>query len=240
MSKAEILEAIQQTTSKNGGVPLGQQRFANETGIPVHAWRGKFWLRWSEAIAEAGFKPNTLSQAYGNDFLLAKLAELTRQYKHFPTYPELLLAKNENKAFPGPESIYRLGPKQRRIELLRDFASRNASFKDVLEHLPETSPDGVEQEQGRDTEAAVVEGFVYMEKMGRHYKIGHTTAVPRRHRQISLELPEKPSLVHYIRTDDPEGIERYWHQRFAAFRANGEWFALSKREVRAFRRRRSM
>lgn len=240
MSKAEILETIRETASKNAGVPLGQQRFANETGIPVHAWRGKFWLRWSEAIAEAGFTPNILSEAYENDFLLEKLAELTRQYKHFPTYPEMRLAKVQNKAFPGPESVYRLGTKEKRIELLREFAGRNASYKDVLDHLPEASPVALMEEQSEDAKAGAVEGFVYMEKLGKHYKIGHTTAVPRRHRQISLELPEKPLLVHCIRTDDPEGIERYWHGRFAAFRANGEWFALSQKEVRAFRRRRFM
>jgi len=73
--------------------------------------------------------------------------------------------------------------------------------------------------------------------MGPHYKIGKSANLERRIKEIRVALPEAATLLHVINTDDPDGIEAYWHRRFDARRANGEWFALSPADVAAFRKR---
>jgi len=83
-------------------------------------------------------------------------------------------------------------------------------------------------------------GFVYLIRSGRYYKIGRSNAAGRRERELAIQLPEKTQKVHEIRTDDPVGIEVYWHNRFRDLRKNGEWFELTAADIATFKRRKFM
>lgn len=96
MERDQIIREIRRTANANGGVPLGRLRFENETGIRYHEWYGQHWTRWSDAVREAGFEPNRMSEAYDNDFLVEQLALLTRRLQRVPTLGDLMLAKKSD------------------------------------------------------------------------------------------------------------------------------------------------
>jgi hypothetical protein len=83
-------------------------------------------------------------------------------------------------------------------------------------------------------------GDVYLLKSGRHYKIGRSSRSAQRGQRLAAQLPERANLIHVIKTDDPPGIERYWHKRFAQRHKKGEWFDLTCEDVTVFKRRKFM
>ncbi len=88
-NKRFIINEIRRTAEANGGVPLGMITFYRATGIRIGDWRGKLWLRWSDAVTEAGLPPNKKAGPYDEEFLIDTFIGLMRELGHFPTSTEL-------------------------------------------------------------------------------------------------------------------------------------------------------
>lgn len=240
MTREDILAEIRRTTKENGGKPLGTQRFRTETGIKTSDWQGKFWARWGDALIEAGFQPNQLQGPRSEEDLLGALASFVRELGHFPVANEIKLKARTEVGFPWHNTFAKFGSKQSLAGRLLDFC-RKRGHEDVASIC-----DGVVSRAGRSTStvedghtgATKQLGYVYLIKHGtrREYKIGRTNNMLRREGEIGIELPERIEPIHVIQTDDPAGVEAYWHRRFADKQLRNEWFELTTDDVKAFKR----
>jgi hypothetical protein len=239
-TKSHIIEEIKRTAQENRGSPLGVPRFQAETRIKSSDWIGKFWPRWGDALVEAGFQPNNLQGPRDEEELLARLATLARELGHFPVANELKLRARTEPGFPWHNTFARFGPKRALATRLREFAAAHG-YGDIVALcdavITRPSPNA---DEDAPTEPEAELGYVYLMKSGRYFKVGRSNAVGRRERELAIQLPEKAKVIHSIKTDDPVGIENYWHGRFGERRKNGEWFELTAKDVAAFKRRKFM
>jgi Meiotically up-regulated gene 113 len=238
--KSHIIAEIQRTAEGNGGVPLGFARFEDVTGIRFADWFGIYWARWGDAVREAGFEPNQLQSAYKREELLQKYAELAKELRRLPVRGDLSLRRRADPEFPSCKTFERIRPKAEFIRQLADYCRSREGLEDVCRWC-----EGYAASEDRETRGELPKhegtiGYVYLFKSGRFYKIGKSNSAGRREYELAIQLPERVDTIHVIRTDDPSGIEDYWHRRFAAKRKNGEWFDLEAADVAAFKRHKFM
>ena len=240
MDRQHIVAEIARTAEQNGGAPLGRARFFQETGIRETDWSGIYWARWSDALAEAGYPANQMQGALGDDHLLNKYATLVHEMGRLPVEAELKLQRREDPSFPSHNTFRRLGSRREFLLKVAEYCRSHDRFADVADICDAKAQSLPDRQHHGPAATDEVFGFVYLIQSGPNYKIGRTNAVGRRERELAIQLPDKSRTVHSIPTDDPAGIEAYWHQRFASRRKNGEWFALTSADVSAFKRRRFM
>lgn len=228
-----ILSEIRRLAMAKDGQAPGRVVFERETGIRKSEWLGVYWARWGDALQEAGFSPNEFQGQADLDEMFDALSHAVRFYKKLPTSAELRIYGRTNADLPSLRNLEnRFRNKTDMLGEFKKWLSAHNQYIDVLELLPEG-----EKASADRSIISLKEGFVYLISSGRHYKIGRSDEIERRVKEIRIALPEAATLVHTIRTDDPAGIEAYWHRRFADKRANGEWFNLSSQDVTAFKRR---
>jgi hypothetical protein len=134
----------------------------------------------------------------------------------------------------------RLGNRSSQIRKLLEFCSRHSGYEDVAALCAsEAVTDDSAPVEPDETPDVATDGYVYLLKSGKRYKLGFTKELERRFAELSHQTAEPIKVVHAFRTDDPSGIEAYWKNRFREKRVHNEWFNLSARDVAAFRRRRT-
>ncbi|MCB4791756.1 MAG: GIY-YIG nuclease family protein [Elusimicrobia bacterium] len=211
--KKKIIDEIRRTAKENGGKPLGISGFEKETGIKVYEWK-KYWPRFGDAQSEAGFMPNQLTIAYSDEFIIEKVVGVMRKLNKFPTFDELSIEKRRDAKFPGMTVYFRkYGSKQEFAKKILEYCTSRKGYDDIIKLCKPIleKPTLIDKIDNSDINQKL--GEVYLFKSGRYYRIGRTNDTVRCGKEIKMQLAENPVLIHSIKTDDPSGIEAYWHKR---------------------------
>jgi len=229
-----ILNEIRRLATQTGKAP-SEALFARDTLISEQQWKDKFWPRWGDALNEAGFGRVTRNQQLRADEVLVKIVDACRTFGKVPTYAEMDEYRRINPDLPGNKIIAKhFSDRAGLVLALSNLAVTNEEFSDLKALLPRQIPFARESASRSNR---TTDGFVYLIKSGAYYKIAQTETIETPPNQTSTALAIKTVIVHTIRTDDPQGIEAYWHNRFKQKRTTGGWFNLSPADISAFQKR---
>jgi hypothetical protein len=236
-TKVEIVQAVKAAANADGSDTIGKARFYMVTGIPEAAWT-YYWPRWNELLEEAGLAPGAMQGRLSDDDVVVALIPLIRQRGRWPTHREVSIYARAHPGFPADTTVRSRGDRATLAHKLLEHCRDRAELSDVAEICEKIAAARPANDLFESKDA--IQGYVYLMKSGRDYKIGKTKSPHRRKGEIAPLLPNETEIIHKIPTDDPDGIERYWHTRFEAKRQRGEWFRLDRSDIRAFKRRNYM
>lgn len=237
MTKDLVAQRIRALAAERDG-HVSLRTFLQETGIKEQWLRTQTWYGgWNKLLEELGIGTKSFSVPRTSPAEISEaIAKLLLRDGQWPTEDALARERRRDDNFPSLKVIRPLrksGALARLIVQLGESETRFSKAAEIAAPYAKESDDPMP-----DSSREKVRGYVYMLRSGRRYKIGKSTDPSRRWREVRLELPEETIQVHSIPTDDPTGIEAYWHQRFAAKRVrNTEFFELDADDVRAFKRR---
>jgi len=237
-NKDEILGHIRDLAAKNGGTAPGRRAFETSTGLGQDAWRGKYWSDWGDAVREAGLTANEKTTALDRDYVMSHYLLASRQRGRPATMPDLRIYAKSTVGAPGHNAFARQYAGLNGLRLVaKEFIKANDGWADLAELFADVLP----EPEGTGQKSVAKEGWIYLlgDQRG-SYKIERRDDVEGDGKPIAVAKQEKLNIEHLIRTDDPVGIEAYWHNRFADRRANGAWFKLTPDDIRAFKKRRFM
>ena len=228
-TRERVIAAYQRETEGNGGVPLTQRQF---NAIVPDRFSRRVFARFSDLQRAAGYESREPNTRLGDAGLLTAVANLVRRIKRIPTDRELAIERRNDSDFPSPTTLRKhFGGPDGLLAALKAFCADNEAHQDLLDVL-RSRPEHVGQKE------SARRGFVYLMKYRKYYKIGYTNDVGRRRYDLKFLVPDPHKTIHYFETDDPRGIEAYWHSRFKVKRCDAsEYFDLSREDVAAFKLR---
>lgn len=237
LTKEEILKKIKDCANENGGKTPSEKIFYEYTGIGVYDIKKYGYANYGEIVREAGLAPNKFDKTKYNHAQLCELfIAVLREKNKWPTRGDLDVKHHNNSNFPNSATFYnKLGLTGKLAQTILEFTENKQGYNDVIEICNPVSQESEDQDESTE-DSNVTSGFVYLGKQHGKYKIGKTKDLNRRREDISLLGSEPIVWIHTVETDDMNGVEKYWHNRFKQKLKRGEWFNLNSSDVKAFKR----
>lgn len=185
MDKEQILDAIRRCAEENGGRAVGKGRFEKLTGITEAQWAGRYWLRWSDAVVEAGYQASLMTTALPDEAVLDALVAFIRELGHYPVSAEFRMRRRTHPTFPDHKVFRRFGNKPDVAARVIAHVANNPDMSDVTAICQPIAAEPSRAAPQSDDDVPVA-GQVYLMKSGTHYKIGRSNAAGRRAYELAI------------------------------------------------------
>ncbi|HTK03220.1 MAG TPA: GIY-YIG nuclease family protein [Alphaproteobacteria bacterium] len=245
LTKEDILKEIQKWAKENGGNSPSEKTLREKVGIPKWDWIA-YWPKITDMQREAELIPNDFDNTkYSNQDLCKKFIKLMREKGKWPSRDEMDFERRHNPKFPASATFYDKFGKVRGLALtILGYVKDKKGYDDVVEICNPILEKFEQNELSEKYSPEGGRGYVYLLKTtlknATAYKIGKTKDLARRIKQLR-QPSNREELIHSIETDDIDGVEKYWHDRFEIKRLyssepQDEWFDLNTSDVKAFKR----
>ncbi|KKS98531.1 MAG: hypothetical protein UV73_C0001G0052 [Candidatus Gottesmanbacteria bacterium GW2011_GWA2_43_14] len=232
-TKQDIIKELQRYAKEIGKTP-SQKVFFDNTEVGIYD-RMRFWPNYGELVREAGLTPNEFDKTkYNHDQLCRLFIRMVRDGGKWPTRGILDVKHHSDLSFPDSSTFYKkLGLTSELAKTILKFVGDKRGYKDIVDICNIVIREN--EDINFPAEEGVVPGYIYLGKQNGSYKIGKSKNPNRRREDITLLGSEPFELVHEIKTDDMNGVEKYWHERFKSRHKRGEWFNLTRTDISAFK-----
>lgn len=243
LTREDIIKKLQKYAKELGGKTPGEANFYESMNVGIMD-RKKYWPNYGELVIEAGLTPNKFDKTKYSKNKLSKLfIGIIREKNKWPTRGELDIKHYKSSTFPDSATFYKklgLVLTGDLAQTIIEYVENKKGYEDVIEICKPFLKENAKQGDS----PLMNKGYVYLLKSKLRnavaYKIGRTSNIENRIKQ--LRQPSNiEEILHHIETDDPIGVETYWHNRFEANRLypdklKDEWFKLSFSDIKAFKR----
>lgn len=236
LTREEIIKKVQEWSRGNNDRTPSEKNVREELGIYSFQW-SLYWDRMTDLQRDAGLTPHVFDKTkFSREDYLDLFIKQIREYGKWPSKILLDRKHHTDSRFPTSGAYYTKFNKVSGLaKAVLEYVYNKKDFQDIVDICNSALKEYPVQEEPSGVGGVKV-GYVYLGIQKGDYKIGHSKDPGRRREDISTMASEPFQTIHEIKTDDMEGVERYWHNRFKSKWIRGEWYKLNLSDVKAFKR----